>query len=112
MAEDSGLIVPIGEWVIRKVCYDLKIWEKENLCLKKVSINLSSLQLLQPNFVDMVSSILKELSVNPKWIEFEITETLIIEKEAEVLNTIIQLKNLGITIALDDLGRAIPLLII
>jgi diguanylate cyclase (GGDEF)-like protein/PAS domain S-box-containing protein len=104
MAEDSGLIVPIGEWVIRKVCQDLKRWEEENLCFKKVSINISSLQLLQPNFVEMVSTILNELSVNPNWIEFEITESMIIEKEEEVLNTIILLKNLGITIALDDFG--------
>jgi diguanylate cyclase (GGDEF)-like protein len=104
MAEDSGLIIPVGEWMIRKICSKLKKWEDENLPIKKISINLSSLQLLQPNFVDMVSSILKEFSVNPKWIEFEITETVIIEKEEQVLETLTSLKNLGITIALDDFG--------
>jgi diguanylate cyclase (GGDEF)-like protein/PAS domain S-box-containing protein len=104
MAEDSGLIIPLGEWIIREVCFRLKKWEKENLPIKKISINLSSIQLLQFNFVDMVSTILKEFSVNPKWIEFEITETVIIEKEEQILTTLTALKNLGITIALDDFG--------
>jgi diguanylate cyclase (GGDEF)-like protein/PAS domain S-box-containing protein len=104
MAEDSGLIVPIGEWLIKKVCSQLKKWEEDNFLVKKISINLSSLQLLQPNFVDMVSSILRNANVNPKWIEFEITESVIIEKEEQVLRTLNQLKNIGITLALDDFG--------
>jgi diguanylate cyclase (GGDEF)-like protein/PAS domain S-box-containing protein len=104
MAEDSGTIITIGEWIIRKVCYNLKKWEEEKLSLKKISINLSSLQLIQPNFGEMVFSILKETSVNPKWIEFEITETVVIEKEEQVLITLSQLRNLGISIALDDFG--------
>jgi diguanylate cyclase (GGDEF)-like protein/PAS domain S-box-containing protein len=104
MAEDSGLIIPIGEWMIRNICTKLKEYEEENLPIKKISINLSPLQLLQSNFVDMVSSILKELSVNPQWIEFEITESVFIEKEEQVLKTLTSLKNMGITIALDDFG--------
>lgn len=104
MAEESGLIIPIGEWLIRKVCYQIKKWEQENLWLKKVSINLSALQLLQTNFVERISSILKEIKVNPKWIEFEITETVIIEKEEQVLKTLNKLVDLGFTIALDDFG--------
>lgn len=104
MAEESGLIIPIGEWMIRKVCNQIKKWGQENLWMKKVSINLSALQLLQPNFVERVSSIIKELSVNPRWIEFEITETVIIEKEEQVLKTLNKLADLGMTIALDDFG--------
>jgi diguanylate cyclase (GGDEF)-like protein/PAS domain S-box-containing protein len=104
MAEESGLIIPIGEWVIREVCYKLKKWEEENLSIKKISINLSALQLLQSNFVDMVSSILNEFSVDPKWIEFEITETVMIEKEVQIFTTFAAMRKLGITIALDDFG--------
>ena len=104
MAEDSGLIIPIGEWMIRNICSKLKKWEEENLPIKKISINLSTIQLIQTNFVDMVSSVLKEFSVSSKWIEFEITESVFIENEEQVLKTLTSLKNLGITIALDDFG--------
>ncbi len=104
MAEDSGLILQIGEWIIRQVSAKLVEWEKEHVNIKKVSINVSALQVLQPNFVDMVSSILNDIKINSKWIELEITESTVLDKEEEVLNTLNQIKNLGITIALDDFG--------
>ena len=104
MAEDSGLIIPIGEWLIRRGCQQLKTWEKEKVPIKKISINLSPLQLLQANFTDMVASILNESNVHPKWIEFEITENVFIENEEQVLQTLTALKNMGITISLDDFG--------
>jgi diguanylate cyclase (GGDEF)-like protein/PAS domain S-box-containing protein len=104
MAEESGLIVQIGEWLIRKVCNQIKLWESENLPIKRISINLSAVQLLQPHFAKMVSSILTESGVEAKWIEFEITETVIIQKEEQVLETLNKLRNIGIMIALDDFG--------
>lgn len=104
MAEESGLIVPIGEWLLKRVCDDIKSWSKRKLTFRKVSINISPLQLKQPNFVDRVSTILRENRVNPKWLEFEISEKIIIEKEESLLNKIIQLNNLGISFALDDFG--------
>lgn len=102
MAEESGLIVPIGAWMVRKICLQIKKWEEKRVTLKKISINLSAQQLLQPNFVEIVSSILKETGVDSKWIEFEISETVVIENQ--VLITITQLRNLGISIAIDDFG--------
>lgn len=104
MAEESGLIIQIGAWMINNVCQQIKKWEMEKLKIKKISINLSSLQLLQPNFSEMVSSILRETRVDYKWIEFEITESVMIDEEEQVLVTIRQLTNLGITFALDDFG--------
>jgi diguanylate cyclase (GGDEF)-like protein/PAS domain S-box-containing protein len=104
MAEDSGLIVQIGEWMITRVCHLIKEWQRENAAMKKISINLSSLQLLQPKFVERVSAILEDTFVQPKWLEFEITETVIIQKEQQVLHTLRDLRSLGITIALDDFG--------
>lgn len=104
MAEDTGLIISFGEWIIRKVCSTMKNWEEDNLNVKKMSINISPLQLLHPNFIDMVSSILNEINVNPKWIEFEITENVIIKQEEEALNKLTKIKNIGISIALDDFG--------
>lgn len=104
MAEESGLIIPIGEWMIRKICSELKKWERENIWYKRISINLSSLQLIQANFVEKVTSILNETGVKPTWIEFEITESAVIKNEEQVIKTLQGLKSLGITIALDDFG--------
>jgi EAL domain-containing protein (putative c-di-GMP-specific phosphodiesterase class I) len=105
LADNSGLVIPIGEWFMRNVCNKLKSWKEDNIPLKKISINLSLLQIMQPNFVDMVSSILREFNVNSKWIEFEVSETVLIEREEQMLQTLTSLKNLGITIALDDFGK-------
>lgn len=104
MAEESGLIIQIGEWVIKKVCQQIKLWEHARLPIKKISINLSTLQLLQSNFVDMIASILKSRMVDSRWIEFEITESVIIKNEKQVLSTLEKLRSMGITIALDDFG--------
>jgi diguanylate cyclase (GGDEF)-like protein/PAS domain S-box-containing protein len=104
MAEESGLIVPIGAWMIKMVCQQLKSWQMNGLPIRKVSINISSLELLQSNFIEMVSSTLKENHLDPKWIEFEITERIIIDKEEKALKTLTNLKKLGISLALDDFG--------
>ncbi|WP_147534586.1 EAL domain-containing protein [Bacillus marasmi] len=104
MAEESGLIIPIGEWIIKKVCEQIKLWEHSSLPIKKISINLSTIQLLQPNFVDMVVMILKDKKVDSRWVEFEITESVVIKNEKQVLTTLNKLRGMGITIALDDFG--------
>jgi diguanylate cyclase (GGDEF)-like protein/PAS domain S-box-containing protein len=104
MAEKSGLIVQMGEWLIEQACSQIKLWENENLPVKKISINLSALQLLQPNFADMVSSILGNSGVDSSLIEFEITESVLIQNEQQVLSTLYKLRDMGISIALDDFG--------
>jgi diguanylate cyclase (GGDEF)-like protein/PAS domain S-box-containing protein len=104
LAEETGLIIPIGEWLIRRVCYQIKEWQLEGLDTQKISINISSLQLLKSNFVEMVSFILEETSLNAQFIEFEITESVIIDKEVQVLKALTQLIELGISISLDDFG--------
>ncbi|WP_311315624.1 EAL domain-containing protein [Neobacillus niacini] len=104
IAEESGFIIQIGEWMLRKICDDLKKWEQEKLPIKKISINFSTLLLHQPNFVATVCDILNETGVDPYYLEFEITESVLIEKEDQVLNTLTEIRNLGISIALDDFG--------
>jgi diguanylate cyclase (GGDEF)-like protein/PAS domain S-box-containing protein len=104
LAEETGLIIPIGEWVIKSVCYQIKTWLQEGFVALKTSINLSSLQLQKPNFVEMVSTILNEVGLDSKYIEFEITESVIINREDQVLKTLSQLNQIGISIALDDFG--------
>jgi diguanylate cyclase (GGDEF)-like protein/PAS domain S-box-containing protein len=104
IVERSGLILPLGTWIIRKVCLQIKKWEEEKIPVNKISINISALQLRQPDFVEIISSILDETAVKPEWIEFEITESVMIDNDEQVLKTMTHLRKLGITFALDDFG--------
>lgn len=104
MLEESGLLIPIGEWMIRKICHQIKKWEEEITTIKPISVNLSAQQLRDPNFVDTVTSILKESRVSPRWLEFEITESVMIENEQSVFETVTKLNTLGVQFALDDFG--------
>ncbi|MCE0724113.1 EAL domain-containing protein [Legionella resiliens] len=103
LAEDSGLIIPIGEWVIHEVCQQIKSWHNKGLPYIRVAINITSRQLQQPNFINTVEKILKEHLINPQYIEFEISENVVITHR-DIVHTLNQLKQLGIRIALDDFG--------
>lgn len=102
-AEDSGLIVPIGEWVIREACKQIKAWHAEGLHMIRVAVNVSSQQLKQTNFAEKVQQILTEFDVPAKYLEIEITENVVIT-HVEVIHMINQLKALGVNIVLDDFG--------
>ncbi|OIJ19234.1 hypothetical protein BKP45_13835 [Anaerobacillus alkalidiazotrophicus] len=104
IAEETGLIIQIGEWLIREVCTKSKMWQRQLITPVKISINLSAIQLFQSNFVEKVLTMLRGTELEAKWIEFEITESVIIDKEEQVLKTLTQIKELGISIALDDFG--------
>ncbi|MTI46935.1 putative bifunctional diguanylate cyclase/phosphodiesterase [Sporosalibacterium faouarense] len=104
IAEKSGLIIQIGEWILRKVCNQIKLWEYMDVLNHTVSVNVSAKQLEDESFVEKVSKIIKETDINPENLEFEITESLALgdlDFTIEVLNNI---KKLGIKIALDDFG--------
>ncbi|MCL9683623.1 EAL domain-containing protein [Legionella maioricensis] len=103
IAEDSGLIIPLGEWVLREVCRQIKAWHKKGLPLIRVAVNIATHQLRQTNFVDMVKGILKEYQLAPQCLEFEITENVVIT-HWDIIQMINQLKEIGIKIALDDFG--------
>ncbi|OIJ11062.1 hypothetical protein BKP37_16765 [Anaerobacillus alkalilacustris] len=104
LAEESGLIVKMGEWLLREVCRQIKGWLEQGINFEKISINISSLQLFQADFVSTVSTILNEEGVDSSYLEFEITESVIIDREEHVLKTLKQLKSMGISLALDDFG--------
>ncbi|MRH44495.1 EAL domain-containing protein [Aquibacillus halophilus] len=104
LAEELGLIVPIGEWVLRSVCRQLKLWQEEGYQSLKVSLNFSVRQLLQTDIVETISTVLQENRIEGKWLEIEITESMLIEQEAETLKTIEAIRQLGVHIALDDFG--------
>ena len=103
IAEDTGLIIPMGEWVLRTACLQNKKWMKAGLSPMVISVNLSVRQLYQPNLVDIVQQILKETKLAPEYLELEITESMMVDKD-QALEVIKGLKRLGVQISLDDFG--------
>jgi diguanylate cyclase (GGDEF)-like protein/PAS domain S-box-containing protein len=100
LAEETGLISQIGEWVLRTACSEAATWPKE----VKVAVNLSLVQFRKTNLPDVIMRTLVDSGLRPERLELEITETALIESAAQCLPALRQLKNFGITIALDDFG--------
>lgn len=104
VAEETGLIVPIGEWVLRKACTQLKKWHERGFNLPLISVNLSVHQFEQDDLFATVKQILEETELAPEYLELEITENLIVKNTELTLETMKQLKGLGIKLAIDDFG--------
>jgi diguanylate cyclase (GGDEF)-like protein len=100
LAEESGLIMPLGGWILRRACSDAANWPAH----LKIAVNLSPVQLKQGNLLDVIKSALKESGLAPSRLELEITETVLVEKSEENLALLHEIKNLGISIVLDDFG--------
>ncbi|MBN2825851.1 MAG: EAL domain-containing protein, partial [Campylobacterales bacterium] len=104
IAEESGLIIELGYWIIERSCRDFLLLQHEGVELHQVSINISSVQFASKDFLKRVEAILKEIGIDPKYIEFELTERIIAHDDVEVLATLNTLKSMGIDIAIDDFG--------
>lgn len=104
IAEETGLIIPLGEWIIRTACKQCKYISETYQSSIVLSINISAVQIMEPSFVDMVKKILAETECNPNNIEFEITESVFISSMEYVIGVLTELKRMGIRIALDDFG--------
>jgi diguanylate cyclase (GGDEF)-like protein len=104
IAEELGLIVPIGEWVFRTACRQLKSWEEESLPLVTVSINISPRQFMSRRLVSTLLSIVRETGADPRRIELEITETMIMRNIEQSVETLTQLRSVGMQVAVDDFG--------
>lgn len=104
IAEETGLIVPIGEWVLRQACEQLKIWHESGHSITKVAVNLSARQFEQRNLVEMVKKILLETEIKPEFLEMELTENSIIKNTEMTVKTMRELKALGLQISIDDFG--------
>ncbi|MBK8187124.1 MAG: EAL domain-containing protein [Cellvibrio sp.] len=104
LAEETGLIVPLGEWVLREACRQQKDWLTRGIQVGKVAINLSPRQFRQKNFPEKVAMILFALDLHPEHIELEITESCAMEHANETINQMNQLKEMGMHIAIDDFG--------
>ena len=106
LAEDTGLIVPMGEWVIRDACLALKRWGAQGIPLDGfvMHINVSGKQLLQKDLPRRLADLFAETGVSPEWIVLELTESSIMESEAIGLEVLTALRRLGVSIAIDDFG--------
>jgi diguanylate cyclase len=103
IAEELGLIIPIGEWVLRTACQEFEEFQRLQPRLK-LSVNLSMGQLQQANFVETVASILRETQINPACLQLELTETCLMKQIKTTIYTLQQLKQLGVGLAIDDFG--------
>ena len=104
IAEESSLIIEIGEWVLDKVCEDFRIWQKRVPSPGRVSVNLSLKQLRQLNFINRIRSILRGHEISPTSLELEITETTLMENPTRTIKLLDQLYGLGLHLAIDDFG--------
>lgn len=103
IAEESNLIIQIGEWVLARVCDDFRHWQR-TVSPARISVNLSLKQLKQPNFIDRISSILRSYEVSPTSLELEITETTLMENPERTIKLLDELYSLGLHLAIDDFG--------
>jgi diguanylate cyclase (GGDEF)-like protein/PAS domain S-box-containing protein len=103
LAEDNGLIIPIGKWVLRTACADAARWQQAGMPLR-VAVNLSPLQLRDPDLVDSVRAALAETQLAPDLLELEITEGALMEDTDQTMATLGALRQLGVRVALDDFG--------
>ncbi|GED12683.1 sensor domain-containing protein [Aneurinibacillus migulanus] len=104
IAEDTGLIIAIGEWVLRTACKQNKQWIETGYMPLPVSVNVSALQFQQPTFVDKVRSVLRETGLDPCYLELEITENSMINDVEENIATLLRLREMGVYISIDDFG--------
>jgi diguanylate cyclase (GGDEF)-like protein/PAS domain S-box-containing protein len=103
-AEESGLIVPIGEWALRQACRQLKIWHDAGHPELKIAVNLSPRQLEQPHFCTLAAQILDEAGICATDLELEITESIMMQHNESTLAKLTELSNMGIQLAVDDFG--------
>jgi len=102
--EDTGLIVPVGEWVMREVCRQIQVWKRSGLAVPPVAVNLSARQFLQKDLEATVRVILRESGVDPSLIQFELTESLLMKEPEAAARTLRGLKESGVKILVDDFG--------
>jgi diguanylate cyclase (GGDEF)-like protein/PAS domain S-box-containing protein len=104
LAEETGLIVPIGAWVLEQACACSKAWQDAGLAPARVAVNVSSRQFLRGNLVELVGNALARTGLAPNWLELEITESMLIQDEAAAIQMIEGVHRLGVAFSLDDFG--------
>ncbi len=104
MAEESGLIVSLGEWVLRAACVQNKSWRDAGFEPLRLAVNLSARQFQQPRLIATIERILTETGLDPRYLEFELTESSVMKEPDEAIKKLHELKQMGVTISIDDFG--------
>ena len=102
IAEEMGAIIPIGEWVLKTACRQIQYWHQNGYPQMKISVNVSVRQFYQGHLVNTICQVLEEIGLDAQWLEIEITESALMQKES--LNILRQIKQLGVSLAIDDFG--------
>lgn len=104
VAEQRGLIMPIGAWVLRQACRQNRMWQLSGLPRVPVAVNLSAIQFKQKSLVEEVERMLAETGLDAAWLEFELTESMLMDETQELVRTLEGLRSLGVKLAIDDFG--------
>jgi len=104
IAEENGMIVEIGEWVIITACEQFKAWLEKGITLQRISINVSVKQFNHPEFVKNLGKVLEDVALDPHFVELEITESLLVSDTVKINEILMSLKDLGVKTAIDDFG--------
>lgn len=104
LLEETGLILPVGEWVLREACRQNRIWQEAGLQSLIVSVNLSVRQFHIRNLIDVVNSAITEAGISPQQLQLEITESVLLERSLAANKTLTRLRDIGVKLAIDDFG--------
>ena len=104
IAENSGLILPIGEWVLRTACTQARRWQDEGLPAVTVAVNVSAVQFRREGFCELIRRVLHETGLAPQYLELELTESILLANAEVMLSVVQELKAMGLTLAIDDFG--------
>lgn len=104
LAEESGLVVPLGDWVLREACRQIRVWTIAGISPRQVAVNVSAVQLSRGNLVESVKQALAEAQVRPEQLELEITESFVMADRDRARKTVAELRALGVSLSIDDFG--------
>jgi EAL domain-containing protein (putative c-di-GMP-specific phosphodiesterase class I) len=104
IAENSGLILSIGEWVLRTACRQARQWQDEGLSVSSLAVNVSAVQFRHEGFCELIRRVLHETGLAPQYLELELTESLLLANADVTLSVLQELKAMGLTLAIDDFG--------
>lgn len=104
LAEETGLIVPLGSWVLREACRQARAWQEEGLPNLSVAVNISARQFRKGDLPQLVRETLQETVLDPRWLELEMTESMVMDDHAKAVAIMTELKRIGVRLSLDDFG--------
>jgi EAL domain-containing protein (putative c-di-GMP-specific phosphodiesterase class I) len=104
IAEECGLIVPIGQWVLREACRQVQSWLDSGLRAVPVAVNISAVEFRHKRFLECVALILKETGLAPRYLQLELTESILMHDAESSASVLVALKAMGVQLAIDDFG--------